>query len=286
MRIFHLALLSAAMLPASAAFAQDIEPFQDWSRLVTIGGSLTEIVYALGAEENLIARDSTSTYPDQALDLPDVGYMRQLAPEGVLSVQPTAILMLEGAGPVETIEVLQDASVPVVSVPETYDAEGVLTKIRTVGAALGLETGELTAGIQERFEAVADIAAQIDDRKSVLFILSVAGGRINAAGTGTAADGILALAGADNAITQYEGYRQLTEEAIIEANPDLILMMDRGGDHAASDEELTSHPAVALTTAGQQRAIVRMNGEYLLGFGPRAADAAADLADAIYGGGN
>lgn len=286
MRSLSLAFLSTLLLSASVAHAQPVEPFEDASRLVTIGGSLTEIVFELGAEDRLVARDSTSSYPERATELPDVGYMRQLAPEGVLSVQPTAILMLEGAGPVETIDVLNGASVSIVSVPETYDAEGVVTKIEMVGAALGLDTTELTANIEERFQAVAARIADIEDRKSVLFILSTAGGRINAAGTGTAADGIIALAGADNAITEYEGYRQLSEEAIISANPDLILMMDRGGDHAASNDELTSYPAIMLTTAGQQGAIIRMNGEYLLGFGPRAADAAAELADAIYGGGN
>lgn len=282
MRLFSSALLFASLMSTSAVLAQPVEPFADTSRLVTIGGSLTEIVYQLGAEASLIARDSTSTFPAETADLPDVGYMRQLAPEGVLSVQPSAILMLEGAGPIETIEVLRDASVPIVSVPETFDAAGVLTRVEAVAAALGVDGDALAADIGDKFAALEAQTAQIGARKSVLFVLSMAGGRINAAGTGTAADGIIALAGADNAITEYEGYRQLTEEAIIAANPDVILMMDRGGDHAASEQELRDHPAISLTTAGMEGAIIRMDGEYLLGFGPRAADAATELSNAIY----
>src|SRR5690606_26609702 len=160
------------------------------------------------------------TYPEAAAELPDVGYMRALAPEGVLSVEPTALLMLEGAGPLEALELLQSASVPIVTVPESYDAAGVATKVEMVGAALGLneDAEALNARIAADFAAVEELTAEIGERKSVLFILSMAGGRLNASGTGTAADGIIALAGADNAITEYDGYRQLTEEAIINAN--------------------------------------------------------------------
>lgn len=280
----HILFALTVIAAPAVANAQDVAPFADPSRLVTIGGSLTEIVFELGAEDYLVARDSTGTYPEAATELPDVGYMRALAPEAVLSVEPTAILMLEGAGPLEAIEVLESASVPIVTVPETFDAAGVATKVEMVGAALGLDEAaeELNAQIAADFAAVEELTAQNSERKSVLFILSMTGGRINASGTGTAANGIIALAGADNAITEYEGYKQLTEEAIITANPDVILMMGRGGDHAASDNELLNHPAVSLTTAGQNAAIVRIDGEYALGFGPRAASAARDLSEAIY----
>ena len=93
--------------------------FADTSRIAAIGGSITEIVYALGEEKQLVARDSTSLYPEAALALPDVGYMRALSPEGVLSVNPTGILALQGSGPKEAVDVLKKASVPFIEVPET-----------------------------------------------------------------------------------------------------------------------------------------------------------------------
>ena len=74
-------------------------PKLDTSRLVSIGGDVTEIIYALGEEKRLIARDSTSLYPKEATQLPDVGYMRALSPEGILAVNPTAIIAVEGSGP-------------------------------------------------------------------------------------------------------------------------------------------------------------------------------------------
>src|SRR5262245_9834795 len=104
-------------LGASIAIAeQGAEVFEDPSRIASIGGSVTEIGYALGEEDRLVARDSTSLYPEAALKLPDVGYMRALSPEGVLSVNPTGLLVVEGSGPREAIDVLKKASVPFITV--------------------------------------------------------------------------------------------------------------------------------------------------------------------------
>ena len=276
-------LLLALSLSTAGVLAQDLETFADTSRLVSIGGSLTEIVFALGEEKRLVARDQTALFPEAALALPDVGYMRQLAPEGVLSVSPTALLVLEGSGPPEALEVLSHAGVDYQTVPESYSAEGVVAKIRAVGEALGVaDKAEAYASeIAQQFADLAARTAAITEPKRVLFVLSTDGGKIQASGTGTAADGILKLAGAVNAIDDYAGYKALTEEAIIDAAPDVILMMDRGGDHGATDSELLGNPAIALTEAGKNNAIIRMEGAYLLGFGPRTAAAAGELADTL-----
>jgi iron complex transport system substrate-binding protein len=276
------ALLGTLALPASG---QELHAFADSSRLVSIGGSLTEIIYALGEEEKLVARDQTALYPEAATKLPDVGYMRALAPEGVLSVDPTALLVIEGSGPPEALDVLAHAGVEYQTVPEGYSHEGILVKIRAVGQALGMEeqAEALATEIDGALKAAEARTADIPERKRVLFVLSTEGGKIQASGTDTAANGIIALAGAVNAVEDYSGYKALTEEAIIAAAPDVILMMDRGGDHAATDTELINHPAIALTEAGKNHAIIRLEGSYLLGFGPRTASAVGELVDALYG---
>lgn len=287
MRMFlpSLVLLFFTLQPPATRADEVTGPLPDPSRIVAIGGSVTEIFYALGEEGRLIARDSTSVYPEAAFKLPDIGYMRQLSPEGVLSVNPSAIIALEGSGPKEAVEVLKKAKVPYLTVPETFDRNGIVEKIRIVGAAIGAEqkAAELAASVDKDLTAAEARAAGIAKHQRVLFILSVQDGKILASGTGTAADGIIRLAGGDNAITEYQGYKQLSEEAIATANPDLILMMNRGGDHGPSDEELLSHPAIASTPAGQNKRLLRMDGAYLLGFGPRTAAAAHDLAVALYG---
>ena len=277
-------LLSAALaLPATA---QDLQEFDDSSRLVSIGGSLTEIIYALGEEEKLVARDQTALFPEAATQLPDVGYMRALAPEGVLSVNPTALLVIEGSGPPEALDVLSHTGAQYQAVPESFSHEGILVKVRAVGQALGVQdkAESLISEIDTALKSVEARTADIAERKRVLFVLSTDGGKIQASGTDTAANGIIELAGAINAVGDYSGYKALTEEAVIEAAPDVILMMDRGGgDHATTDADLLANPAIALTEAGRNKAIIRLDGAYLLGFGPRTAAAVGELVDALYG---
>ncbi|QDZ02558.1 ABC transporter substrate-binding protein [Nitratireductor mangrovi] len=283
-----IALTLAPMIappPAGSAFASDARPIADAKRLVSIGGSLTEIIYALGEEGRLVARDSTGQYPDAAMKLPDVGYMRRLSPEGVLSVDPDAIIALEGSGPPEAIDVLAKASVPMVMVPERFDRDGIVDKVRAVGEALGVEdkAAGLASEVGAELDAAQALTEGLSERKRILFVLSLQGGKIMASGSNSAADGIIKLAGGVNAITGFEGYKQLTDEAVIEARPDVVLMMARSDGLEISEDELFGHPAIAPTPAAANRELVRMNGLYLLGFGPRTASAARDLAVRLYG---
>lgn len=256
-------------------------------RVLAIGGSVTEIVYALDQGHRLIARDTTSTWPPEAEDLPDVGYARALSPEGVLSVAPTLILAIDGAGPPETVEVLRQSGVRVVTIPEARSGDGILKKIAVVGEALGVPDharsliDETRAALEAATAQTAKLATA--ERKRVLFILSLQGGRVLAAGRDTQASAIIEMAGGVNAVAEFDGYKQMTDEAVSKAAPDVILMMDRGGNHAIDDEQLFALPAIRTTPAGSRERILRMQGLYLLGFGPRTAQAALDLNAALYG---
>lgn len=273
--VFAVALGTA--LPSGAA-----------ERVLAIGGAVTEIVYALGAGDLVVARDTTSSFPPEVENLPDVGYMRALSAEGVMSVAPDLILAVEGAGPPETLAVLRSADIPLVTVPEGYDGAAIAEKISVIGAALGreAEAEALIKRVMADLEAVSERTgtAAGEKQKSVLFILAVQGGRVLASGRDTAADAVIALAGARNALTEFEGYKPLTDEAILVAAPDVILMMDRGGDATQYAADLLAMPAIAATPAAKSGALVQMGGLYLLGFGPRTADAVADLSDRLYGG--
>lgn len=282
-------ILAAPLASGTLAVAQEAKPI-DTSRLVSVGGDVTEIIYALGEEKRLVGRDSTSIYPEAATKVPDVGYMRQLSPEGIMATNPTAILAVEGSGPPETLAVLKNATIPMETVPERYDGAGIVAKIERVGAVLGVEdkASALAATVKADLDtavAAADARPKAE-RKRVLFILSMQGGKIMAAGKGTAADAIVELSGAINATDTFPGYKPVTDEAIIEAKPDLVLMMTRGGSHSASDEEVFKQPALALTPAAASKSVIRMDGLYLLGFGPRTASAVRELNGAIYGKAN
>lgn len=271
-------------LLGSPALANETTDLSQASRIVAIGGSVAEIVYALGEEERLVARDTTSIYPPEALKLPDVGYMRALSPEGVLSVDPDGIIMLEGSGPAEAVDVLKTASVPIVTVPEGFDREGIAEKIEVIGRALGVEekAAALADRVEHDIEAAMTSAAAFGEKPRVLFVLSTQGGKIMASGTDTAANGIITMAGAENAVREYSGYKQLTDEALILAAPDVILTMKTEGP-SISEDDIFAMPAIAATPAGKAHRVISMDGAYLLGFGPRTAAAIRDLAAALHG---
>ncbi|MGP6087530.1 heme/hemin ABC transporter substrate-binding protein [Antarctobacter jejuensis] len=269
-------------LAACAVSAQQTDLPDAAADILSIGGSVTEIVVALGQQHRLLARDTTSTYPPEVNALPDVGYMRALSPEGVLSVGPALILSEEGAGPPEALDVIRAAGVTFVEVPDAFGAEGILRKIEIVGDALGVP--ERAETLAAEVGAALDLARKRADvapenRKRVLFVLSTQGGKINASGTGTAADAIIRMAGGVNAIDAFEGYKQLSDEAVGLAAPDVILMMTRGG----TDADLFEMPAIRLTPAAATRSIVRLDGLLMLGFGPRTAEAVETLNAALYG---
>ena len=267
-------LLLALSLLAAPAMAQE--------RVVVAGSALGEIVAALGAEGRLVGRDTTVMYPERLLALPDLGYLRALSAEGLLSLGPDLILADADAGPPETLALVEATSVPVLRVEADYTEQGVLARIDTVAAALHVDGGALRAEVEAGF---TDLAAAREQARPVraMFILSAVGGRVLASGQGTAADGIFRLAGAENAVTGFDGYRQLTDEAIIAAAPEAIVMMTRSGDHALSDDQIRAHPALGLTPAAEDARIIRIDGGYLLGFGPRTPEAAMDLLDALEG---
>lgn len=281
MKRLALCLIVAMAAPAMA------EPQNGARRIVSIGGAITEFVYAMGHADRLVARDATSYMPPEAMDLPNVGYMRQLSVEGVLSMRPDMILAEEGAGPPETIALLKSAGIPYVEIPAVSSAEGVIAKGKAVAEALGEEDMALDA-LRSDLAAAEKAAAAVDDRLRVLLALSAQGGRILAAGDKTEAQVIIEMAGAENAVTGFEGYKPLTDEAVISAAPDVILMIDRGDgsiDLDAERAELLALPAIASTPAGKAGRFIRMNGLYLLGFGPRTGKAALDLNRALYGDG-
>ncbi|MEM7120389.1 MAG: ABC transporter substrate-binding protein [Pseudomonadota bacterium] len=256
----------------------------DVARIVSIGGSVTEIVYALGAEDGLVAVDSTSLYPQSAQDLPDVGYMRQLAAEPILALGPTLLLAVDDAGPPTVLDQLREAGTPLVVVPDEPSPEGVAEKVRVVANALGME-GE-GATMAERltadFAALRDWVATTKTKPKVLFLLSVGNGAPLAAGRETSAAGIIELAGGANAIDGFEGYEPLSPEATVTAAPDVVLVTGRTFDLLGGQEAILSRPEIAATPAGQNGDIVVMDGLLLLGFGPRTPEAARELALALH----
>ena len=248
-------------------------------RIVSVGGAVTETLYALGLGNRIAAADTTSTYPAEAAALPKVGYLRQLSAEGILAMGPDMILLGTGAGPAAAVAQVTASSVPVTSIETAPGVDGVVTLIRETGEATN--TGEtaaaLAATVATRFEA---LAAAIAGRPapSVLLLRSTGNGPMLGAGDGTAASAIIELAGGGLARPHHQGYRPPSREPVLAADPDWLIVPGHVAEALGGPQALMEIDVVAATRAGREGRVIVADSLYLLGFGPRTPQAAADLA--------
>jgi iron complex transport system substrate-binding protein len=250
-------------------------------RIVTLGGPVTETVYAFGLGDRVVGADVSSLYPADVLEKPRLGYFRSASAEGILSLEPDLVLALDGLGPPPVAEQLRAAGVPVVLVPETGTMAAAERRVRTLGQALG-RTGSADSVVARMRGALADAAARRPERApKALFVYARGAGVVNVAGAGTAADLVMRLAGAENAAAGFAGFRPLTAEAAAEAAPDVIVIPTRGLESIGGAEGLFRQPGLAQTPAGERRRVIAVDDALLLGLGPRVGEGVLRLAEAL-----
>jgi iron complex transport system substrate-binding protein len=282
----HFLPLAAAILMAQqTAIAQPANPpaKADTSRIVSAGGAITEVLYALGVADRIVAVDATSQFPPEALKTKsNIGYFRALSTEGVLSVNPSVIIASDKAGPPAVVKALKASAVPYFEVDDRSDPSALAERVRAIAKLVDRESrGDvIVRDIEEGFSRLEAKRAAVKRPARVLFILSVQNGRVIAGGRNTSADAVFRLAGAVNCAEAVEGFKPVTDEALIEMNPEAIVVMSQPNTASLSDE-LLRLPGMRATAAGQTRRIIEMDGLYLLGFGPRAPDAARHLMDRL-----
>lgn len=246
-------------------------------RIVSVGGDVTEIVYALGAGNRLVARDTTSTLP-AAKNLPDVGYMRQLNAEGILSLKPTMVLASELAEPSLVLRQIADVGVKVVPVSGEASLDNVPHKIQQVASALNLE--KQGAAVTQKYEQQLAAVPRTPLKTKVLFILSHGGMTPMAAGQDTAADAIIKASGAQNAMQGFSRYRPLSQEGVVASAPDLVLITSDGFKTLGTVDKVWALPGMALTPAAKNKQILVVDDMALLGFSLETPAALAALREA------
>ncbi len=269
-------------LGGSTCDAEEIP--DDTSRIVTLGGTVTEIIFALGAGERVVGMDASSSFPEAANQLPKVAYHRRLSAEGVLSLRPTLVIATTEAGPPEAIQQLKSAGVTVLVLPHEPTVEGAINTIERIAAALDVQArgAALIQTLKEDLHQVKSSIPQTAAKAKILFLYARGQGTLMVAGQDTGADTMIGLAGGANAIQGYSGYKPLTSEAAVAAAPDVILLMDSGLESIGGTQGLWQLPGLELTPAGQQGRVLSMDGLLLLGFGPRLGQAALALNRALY----
>ena len=267
------------------SFAQPIyscSQAEDSSRVTIAGGSLTEIIYLLRQEGKLVAVDITSNFPEEAKQLPSIGYVRALSAEGVLSLSPSLILGEDDTGPPAVMEQLSRVGIQIEIIPEENTADGIIKKVKCVAEILGVNDNIKDETLSNLNADANELKLLTETNKKeppkVMFILSMESGSPTVGGRDTSADGLIKMTGALNVMDSFEGWKPVSTEAIIQAKPDFILISERGLNSFGSIEKLGQHPSLVFTPAAKNNNIIAMDGMAMLGFGPRTISSAKDIA--------
>ena len=283
-------------LPVTITDAQGTKvTITDTSRILALDvyGTLAQTVFELGLGDHVVGRD-ISTQLDEAKDLPLVtSNGHDLNAESILALNPTVILTDTSLGPWDVILQMRDSGIPVVVTDSERSLDNVGSLTDQIATALGVPAdGERlaerieteTKAVQAQIAAIAPTAVQDKLRMVFLYVRGQAG-VYYMFGEGSGADGLIKAVGGYD-VTQeigWNGMKPVNDEAIIDAQPDLIVMMTKGLDSVGGVDGLLERlPAIANTPAGQHRSIVDMQDSQVLSFGPRTAEVLNSLAVAIY----
>ena len=267
------------------SFANECSPGIDVSRVTVAGGSITEIMYMIDAEDSIIAVDLTSNFPERARSHPQIGYVRALSAEGILSLDPTIIIGEDDMGPPAVLEQINRTGVEVAIISEEHNVAGIKSKMKCVAEILNkkAEARELFDSRLDPAIVKLNIASERVSEKQTkaIFILGLQSGSPLIGGMGTSANGLIEMIGAKNVLSTFEGWKPVSTESILMAEPDVILISNRGLSTFGDVESLRQHPALALTPAAKNNNIIAMDGMAMLGFGPRTIFSALNIANEI-----
>ncbi|MCG8491561.1 MAG: hemin ABC transporter substrate-binding protein [Sneathiellales bacterium] len=253
-------------------------------RIVSVGGGVTEILYELGLGKQIVGSDTTSYYPPEANKHPKVGYQRALSAEGVLSLSPEIIVTTTDAGPPPVVKQIEAIGVKRINVKAAKDFNQTLANIETIANELGVgKKGQsLVEALKTDRKALQQRVEKAGSKPKIMFVMQHGGSPMMVAGTQTSAESVIQMAGGVNVVGEFEGFRPLTAESLVEKKPDYILTTDLGLKTVGGMAGILRLPGMDLTPAGRNKKIISMDTLLLLGFGPRTVDAAEELFEKIH----
>lgn len=252
---------------------QESEIQQD--RIISLNGSITEILAALDYNTQIVGVDVTSSYPESIKNVAkDLGHVNKVSIESIMELKPTLVLGLENEVSEDLKKQLADAGVNVQLITLKHSIEGSKEMIQEVAKAVKNEnyTKLLTTIDTE----IKDVAV-LENKPKVLFIYARGAGMLMVAGTGTPIDEMIKLAGGQNTITEFSDYKPLTPESLLANNPDYILLFDTGLQSVGGIDGVLKIDGIAQTNAGKNKKIIAMDGQLLSGFGPRVGKGVKEL---------
>ncbi len=252
---------------------------QEDSRIVSLNGTITEILCEAGLEKNIVGVDVTSVYPTSINSIAKVGHTKSLNAEGIIGLNPTIIIGKTDEIKPELVEQLKGAGIQVYLFDQDYSIDGSKKLIKAVCTALKKE--DLAARICEKIDEDISLVKSIEKKPRVLFIYARGAGTLMVAGENTQMQSIIELAGGENAVSGFTDFKPLTPEALLESNPDVLLMFGSGVESLNGKNGVWEIPGMLQTNAGKNKSLITMDGLFISGFGPRLGKAITELNDQL-----
>ncbi|MGA0784792.1 MAG: heme/hemin ABC transporter substrate-binding protein [Ilumatobacteraceae bacterium] len=257
----------------------------DSSRIIVLNEAIAEIVVSLGMQDFIIGRDATTTLASLA-DVEEVSNGHDISAESVLSLRPSVVIGDTRTGPPEALQQLRAAGVAVLVAPEVWTLSDLPSRVEMIAGALGIpRAGDRLVDLTQRAidDALRGVGAYADVlRVAFLYVRGTASVYL-LGGTGSGADELVAATGAVDvgALNGLSAFTPLTAEAIVQADPDVLLVMTRGLDSVGGIDGLLALPGVSSTRAAATRAVIAVDDDLLLSFGPRTGALIARLAELL-----
>jgi iron complex transport system substrate-binding protein len=257
----------------------------DSSRIIVLNEAIAEIVVSLGMQDFIIGRDATTTLAS-LLDVEEVSNGHDISAESVLSLRPSVVIGDTRTGPPEALQQLRAAGVAVLVAPEVWTLSDLPSRVEMIAGALGIpRAGDRLVDLTQRAidDALRGVGAYADVlRVAFLYVRGTASVYL-LGGTGSGADELVAATGAVDvgALNGLSAFTPLTAEAIVQADPDVLLVMTRGLDSVGGIDGLLALPGVSSTRAAATRAVIAVDDDLLLSFGPRTGALIARLAELL-----
>lgn len=258
------------------------KPLTPSERIITAGGTVTEIVFNLGLESNVVAVDQSSSFPPRAQQLPSVGYYRDLAAEGILSQRPDRLLLLEGSGRQSVLEQLQRTSVPITVYKKPHSVADLIELVNKMGSDLGRETQaqQLTAQITADMALLQKIDTTHDPIRGI-FILSAGQRGVVIAGNETVAALMFDYAGVKNLGQQHNGYKPINLEALIMQQPEFMVVPSHVIHSLGGKRQFCQQPLIRELPVAKACRVLVMDGLLAMGMTPRVAKGIKQLQDFV-----
>ena len=282
-------LISFALIIHIQVFSQQkksiCQTADDPSRIVSIGSSITEIIYFLNSQDQIIAIDITSNFPEDAKKFPSVGYIRNLSAEGLLSTNPSIIISEDDIGPKNIIKQIQDTKTELRIIPEEQTLNGIIQKIQCVGNIIGQQK-EAEEKISSEINPVINKIKEIKKEKDlsnikIMMILSTEGNSTVVAGANTSGDSFIKMLGATNIFESINGWKAVTAETILLKNPDYIIIPEKDLHKQSNVNTISENVILKETNAGKNNGYIIKDGMAILGYGPRTIFTLMDVLNTI-----